>query len=78
MQKKSEDFSPQEAMRLAKTPAAQQLLAMLQQQNTGQLEKIMAMAKSGDMTSAGNALQGLLSSPDARKLIRQLEDDRNG
>ena len=78
MQKKSEDFSPQEAMRLAKTPAVQQLLAMLQQQNTGQLERIMTMANSGDMAGAGSALQGLLSSPDAQKLIHQLEEKRNG
>ena len=78
MQKKTEDFSQQEAMRLAQTPAMQQLLAMLQQQNSGQLDKIMTMAKSGDMAGAGNALQGMLSSPDAKKLIRQLEEQRNG
>ena len=78
MQKKTEDFSQQEAMRLAQSPAMQQLLAMLQQQNSGQLDKIMTMAKSGDMVGAGNALQGMLSSPDAKKLIRQLEEQRNG
>lgn len=78
MQKNSHEFSQQEAMRLANTPATQQLLAMLQQENTGQLEKIIAMAKAGDMAGAGNALQGILTSPDAQKLIRKMEGERNG
>ncbi len=60
MQKKSEDFSMQEALRLAKTPAGQQLLGMLQQADQAQLEKIAQQAVSGDYNNAAAQLNKLL------------------
>ena len=52
MQKKSEDFSMQEALRLSKTPAGQQLLAALQQADQSQLQKIAQQAAAGDYANA--------------------------
>lgn len=78
MQKKSEDFSVQEAMRLAKTPAGQQLLAMLRQENSDQMANIMDMAKAGDMTGAGNALKHLLSDRQVKSLLKKMEDQSHG
>lgn len=78
MQKKSEDFSVQEAMRLAKTPAGQQLLAMLQQENGAQLQSVMRLAQSGDMAGAGKALQSILSGSSARSLIKEMEEQSHG
>lgn len=78
MQKKSEDFSVQEAMRLAKTPAGQQLLAMLRQENGDQLSQIMGMAQSGDMAGASNALKSILSDRDVQALLQKMEDQSHG
>jgi hypothetical protein len=72
MEKKSEDFSMEEAKRLAKNPAAQQLFAMLQKTNGDQLQKIVDTAQAGNMSQAGQMLQSLLSSPEGQKLLREL------
>ena len=72
MEKKSQDFSINEAQRLAKTPAGQKLMAMLQQQDPQQLQQAMDRAASGNYKEAGTILQSLLSSPEAQKLIQQL------
>lgn len=60
MQKKSEDFSMEEALRLSKTPAGQQLLAALQQADQAQLQKIARQAAAGDYTNAAQQLNDLL------------------
>lgn len=72
MLKKSEDFNLQEAMRLAKSPAGQQLLAMLQQGDSGQLQQAMDDFSAGNVEKAGQTLRSLLSSPEAQKLMDTL------
>jgi len=72
MDKKSQDFSIKEAQRLAKTPEGQRLMALLQQTNSGQLQKAMSEANAGNYMEAGNILQSLLSSPEAQHLMQQL------
>ena len=72
MEKKSPDFSADEMMRLAKSPAGQQLLAMLQKKDSNQLEQAITQAKAGDYSSAGKTLQTMLSSPEAQKLLKEL------
>ena len=61
MQKNSQDFSMEEALRLAETPAGQQLLAMLKQADQSQLQKIAGQAAAGDYTNAAKQLKQLLS-----------------
>ena len=72
MEKKSQDFSIKEAQRLAKSPEGQKLMAMLQQRDSGQLQKAMAQASAGNYKEAGAILQSLLSSPEAQQLMQQL------
>ena len=60
MQKKSEDFSMQEALRLAQSPAGQQLLAKLKQADPSQLEKIAGQAAAGNYENAAQQLNALL------------------
>lgn len=72
MQKKSGDFSMQEAMRLAQSPAGQQLLEALRQTDAGALNKAAAQAGSGDMEQAKQTLSALLSSPEVKALLEQL------
>ena len=72
MAKNSQDFSIQEAKRLAKTPEGQKLLALLQQKDDGKLQKAMAEASAGNYKEAGFIIQSLLSSPEAQQLIQAM------
>ncbi len=72
MQKNSQDFSMQEALRLAKSPAGQQLLAMLRQADSEKIQQIMSQASAGKLEQAKEGLQGLLNSPEAKALLEQL------
>lgn len=72
MEKKFQDFSMEEVMRLAQSPAGKQLMAMLQQQDNGQLQQAVTQAKTGDYANAGRTLSELLSSPEAQRLLKEL------
>ena len=72
MEKKSQEFSKEDIMRMASSPAGQQLLAMLQQKDSTALAQAVAQAKAGNMAGAGQTLSALLSSPEARKLMKEL------
>ena len=71
MQKKSEDFSLEDAMALAKTPTGQQLLNMLQQSDPAAVNKAMTALNAGNYTEAARALSKLLT-PEVEKLAREL------
>ena len=75
MTKKSQDFSIQEAKRLAKTPEGQKLMSMLQQTDGNKLQQAMEQATAGNYKEAGFILQNLLSSPEAQQLIQQIGKD---
>ena len=72
MEKKSQDFSMDEIMRVAKSPAGQQLIAMLQKQSSTKLEQAVSQAKTGDYAQASQTLSTMLSSPEAQKLLKEL------
>lgn len=78
MQKNCENFSMQDALRMAQSPAGQQLLAMLRSGDSGQLQQVMDLAKSGDMANASTALQTMLSSTQAQQLLKQMEEQNHG
>lgn len=65
-------FSMQDAMRLAGTPAGQQLIRLLRQQNGTDLNAAMANAAKGNYDDARQALSSLLSSPEIQALLKQL------
>ena len=52
MEKKSQDFSMQEATRLASTPAGKQLAQLLQQTDQQALNDVMKKAKQGNYQDA--------------------------
>ena len=72
MQKNSQDFSMQEALRLAQSPAGQQLLAMLKQSDNEQLQQAVQQASAGDFAKAGKTISALLSSAEAKSLLDEL------
>ena len=78
MQKNSGDFSMQEAMRLASSPAGKQLLALLQQSNSPALLAAMQQAAAGEYTQAKNTLAPMLESEEVQALLKQLGGSTNG
>jgi hypothetical protein len=72
MQKNSENFSMQEALRLVESPAGQQLLALLRHSDSTQLQKAADQAAAGDYANARQALAPLLNSPQVQALLKQL------
>ena len=72
MEKNNPNFSMEEVLKIAKSPAGQKLRAMLQQQDNGKLEQAAAQAKAGDYTQASQTLSAMLSSPEAQKLMKEL------
>lgn len=61
-----------EAMRMAQGPAGQQLLQMLRAGNSQELKTAMDKAAAGDYIAAKQALSGILSNPEAQKLLSQM------
>lgn len=65
-----------ELIRMAQTPAGQQLIALLQKQDSAQLQQAITYAVSGDYNRAKDILSKLLSSPEAQALLKKLEDPK--
>lgn len=78
MDKKYEDFSMQEAMRLAQSDTGRQLLQMLQSGHGDAARHALEQAKNGDLQQAQQALRGFLSDPKAQALLRKLKEDYHG
>ncbi len=72
MQKNSQNFSMQEALRLANSDAGQQLLAILKQADSSQLQKAMDQAAAGDYNQMKQTLSSVLAQEDVQKLLKQL------
>ena len=72
MQKNSENFSMQDALRLAQSEKGQQLFAMLKAQNGDAMNKAMEQAATGNYDQVKDTLSALLSSPQLRAMLEQL------
>lgn len=72
-----ENFSVADIMRLANSPAGQQLLSLLQQQDSAALKKAADHAKDGNYAGVQSTLAALLSDPEAGRLLSQLRGDQN-
>ncbi len=71
MQNKND--SMQEALRLAGTPAGQQLIALLKASGGSSLEQARKHAANGDMEQAKQSLSAILSSPKVQQLLKEME-----
>ena len=72
MQKNSHDFSMENIMQLAQSPAGRQLMALLQQGDPDTLQQAIDRAKAGDYENAGQTLRSMLSSSEAQALLKML------
>lgn len=68
----AQDFSIQQAMQLAQSPAGQQLIALLRSSGGKELQDAMAKAAAGDYTQAKNLISSMRSDPEMQKLLEQL------
>ncbi len=73
MQNKNENFSIQEAMRLASTPAGKQLLQIIQSAGGDTVEQARKHAASGDYQQAQQALSDMLKSSKVQQLLKEME-----
>ena len=72
MQKNSENFSLQDIMVLANSPAGKQLISLLQQSDPSTIRAAVEQASAGDYMQAKKALEPLLASDEVKHLIKQL------
>lgn len=61
-------------LKLARSPAGQQLLSLLQSSGGSELQSAVSQASSGNYDQAKNTLSSLLSTPEAQALLKQLEE----
>ena len=67
-------FSMQDAMRFAGSEAGQQLLALLQQTRSEDLDQAMKQAATGDLSKTKDAMRNFLSDPKVRELLNRMGD----
>ena len=66
------DLPIQEIMRLANSPAGQQLIRLLQKNGGEELKAAISKASGGDYIQAKQAISGLMDSPEVKQLLEQL------
>lgn len=66
------NFSMQDILRMAATPAGQHLIALLRQQGGSELQDAMNSAAAGDYTKIKQVLDVMMKDPQAQKLLKQL------
>jgi len=76
MAQNNHQFSIEDAKRLAQTEAGQKLLSLLQTQNAPQFQTAMQQASAGDYSQLKQTLSSLMASPEARALLKQLENSK--
>ena len=72
MQKNSQNFSMQDALRLANSDAGQRLLAILKQSDSSKLQEAMDQAAAGDYERIQKTLSSLLDSSEVQALLREM------
>lgn len=72
MHKNSDKFSMEDALRVAKSPAGQQLLALLQQSDPKAIKTAMQQASQGNYAQIQQTLAPLLASEDVQKMLKQM------
>lgn len=67
-----ENFSIQDAMRLAETPAGKELISILQSSGGDSMDKAKKAAAQGDYNLVKENLADLMKSPKIQSLLREM------
>ena len=65
-------ISMQDVLRLAASPAGQQLIALMQKNGGNEFKQAMQQAAAGDYTGAKRSVESLLTDPQAQRLLKEL------
>ena len=68
----SNNLSMEDIMKLAASPAGQQLMQLLRQNNPENLQHAMRKAAEGDLQAAKAALSDFTEDPEIKKLLEQI------
>ena len=68
------DFS--ELMKIANSPAGQELISLVQKNRDEHFDRAMQQAQDGDYSQAQAMLSQILSTPEARALMEKLRGDQ--
>ena len=72
MAKNFDEFSPQDIMKMAQSPAGRKLIALLQNADPSALQKAMQQAATGNYEQAKASLTPLMESQDIQSLLKQM------
>ena len=78
MNKNIPQFSPQQMQQLASSPAAQELLAILQKEHSPAMHSAVSSAQSGDMEAVKRSMAAFMSDPKAKALLKKLQEEQHG
>ena len=73
MHSNRDSFSMEDAMRLANSPAGQQLIALLKSAGGSSVEQARQAAQKGDYETAKANLSRILQSEDVQRLLKEME-----
>ena len=73
MQSQPDKKAIQEALRLANSPAGQQLINLLKSQSGETMDKARQQAQQGDLEQAKTTLSQVLQSPQVQQLLKEME-----
>ena len=78
MNKNIPQFSSQQMQQLASSPAAQELLAILQKEHSTAMHSAVSSAQSGDMEAVKRSMAAFMSDPKAKALLKKLQEEQHG
>ena len=78
MDKNFDQISQEQLQKIASSPMAQALMAMLRQNHSSAVDSAMKAAQQGDMQQAQKVLAALMKDPQTQKMIRQLQENSHG
>lgn len=68
----SNNFSYEDILRMAQSPAGQQLIALMRKKGGSELHDAIRQASGGDYEKAKESIDQILSTPEAWDLLKQL------
>ncbi len=69
-----QNYSKEQLMAMAQSDAGKKLLALLQQNNSAQLQEAMNQAAAGNYDRVKDTLSSVLHNEQAQKLLKEMRD----
>lgn len=69
-----QNYSKEQLMAMAQSDAGKKLLALLQQNNSAQLQEAMNQAAAGNYAQVKDTLSSVLNNEQAQKLLKEMRD----